>query len=292
MACTLVVLAAGIGARYGGLKQMEPVGPSGELLLDYAVFDALRAGFGRFVFVIRREIEEDFESVVMRRLGGHARMETVLQSIDAVPAGRSVPPDRRKPWGTGHAVLAAAGRVDGPFAVVNADDYYGPHTYAALSAFLLATGADPYAYAMVGYVLARTLSPHGAVARGICRTDGNGRLTEVVETTGLSADALVAHGLTGAEPVSMNAWAFKPSLWPCLEREFARFLDRPKDPNSDEFYLPDVVNGLVRSGEAVVRVLRTPDAWMGVTNPHDRDRVVRGVAALVEAGVYPRALWG
>jgi len=289
---TLVVLAAGMGSRYGGLKQMEPVGPSGEFLLDYAVYDALRAGFGRFVFVIRDDIAADFESVVMQRLRRGGRMETVFQSVADLPAGWVVPPDRRKPWGTGHAVLAAAARVSGSFAVINADDYYGPRAYAALGGFLRETQADPCAYAMVGFVLARTLSPHGAVSRGVCRTDGAGRLTQVTETTDLAAETLVARGLTGAEPVSMNAWAFKPSLFPYLEREFVRFLDRSADRSADEFYLPEVVNGLVRSGEATVRVLRTPEAWMGITNPKDRERVVKEIAALVEAGVYPRALWG
>ena len=296
-----MVLAAGIGARYGGLKQIEPVGPGGEAVLDYAVFDAKRAGFGQFIFVIRRDIERDFREVFGGRFAEQVQVDYAYQRLDMVPPGRQVPTDRVKPWGTGHAVLCAAPFLDRPFAVINADDFYGAESFRLLARFLTESApAKPNQFAMVGFQLDRTLSEHGTVARGICQTDGEGYLTSVEELTAIERKAggirnKEADGscrnLTGREIVSLNCWGFTRSLLDGLPRLFGEFLDRNPATSKAEFYLPTAVNTLIQEGRARVKVLPTPCHWFGVTYREDRAVVRESIRALIHAGEYPERLW-
>jgi len=291
----LVILAAGIGSRYGGLKQMEPVGPSGEFLIDYAVFDAIWAGFDRVVFVIRHDIEEAFRGTIGARIEAQRPVAYVYQDLSALPAGHTPPASRAKPWGTGHAIWMCRDVVTGPFAVINADDFYGRASFVELSRFLDDTAQDPHAYGMVGFVLKNTVSEHGTVSRAICEVGMNGNVQGLVEETRIekAGDLIRCPGrtLTGQEHVSMNMWAFKPSLFPLLERGFEDFLkDHGSDPKA-EFYIPTVVGQLVTQGIVRVRVLPTTSRWMGVTNPQDRSEVVQGIRSLVAAKEYPERLW-
>jgi UTP-glucose-1-phosphate uridylyltransferase len=295
---TLVVLAAGIGSRYGGLKQIEPVGPGGAIVIDYSVYDALRAGFTKVVCVIRRDIAHDFHAVISSRFERHIPVEYVFQELFDLPDGWTVPADRKKPWGTAHAVRACRGVVREPFAAINADDLYGRRSFEVLAGFL--RKAPEHQYAMVGFTLRNTLSEHGSVARGICDVDAAGCLRGVVERTKIEkadhgARALLGDGqwqaLTGDELVSMNMWGFTPSLFPHLEREFAAFLKRSANDAKAEFFMPTVVDTLIREGRASCRVLGTPEPWYGVTYPRDKPVVAAGVAKLVAAGVYPERLW-
>lgn len=286
VAPTLVVLAAGMGSRYGGLKQLDPVGPRGEIILDYSVRDALAAGFGKVVFVIRREMAELFREAVGARYEGIIQVAYAFQELEPLPGGRVSPPSRTKPWGTGQAVLSAASVVREPFVVINADDYYGPSGFQALSGFL--SDKTEGHYAMVGYRLDRTLSENGTVSRGICSVDGEGRLLEITERTSIArrADRVIeAEGnppltLTGEEPASMNFWGFTPDLFAKLERLFEEFLEeRGEDPKA-EFYLPAAVSSLIATGEVMVTMLGTPDAWYGLTYPEDKPTVVEALASL------------
>ncbi|MEI7728085.1 MAG: nucleotidyltransferase [Verrucomicrobiota bacterium] len=299
---SLVVLAAGVGSRYGGLKQMEPLGPGGEAVLDYAVFDAKRAGFNRFVFVIRKDIERDFRDLLARRFERHVEVQYAFQERDALPPGFSAPSNRVKPWGTGHATLCAAPVTPGPFAVINADDFYGAASYQVLADYLQAapSQAAPEAYAMVGFQLDRTLSEHGAVARGVCHTDHAGNLNSVEELTGITRtpDGIgnrEANGslrmLTGHEAVSLNCWGFQPGLFDHLRMLFADFLKQHGQDLRAEFYLPFAINALIQQGKARVKVLPTPCSWFGVTYREDRPRVVEGIRALIRQGAYPERLW-
>ncbi|HSA11246.1 MAG TPA: nucleotidyltransferase [Candidatus Paceibacterota bacterium] len=302
MAPTLVILAAGIGARYGGLKQIEPVGPAGEAVLDYSVFDARRAGFGKFIFVIRRDVEQDFRDSFGRRFARHVNIDYAIQSLDMVPPNCYVPPDRQKPWGTGHAVLCAALLLDRPFAVINADDFYGAESFGVLARFLTQTApSNPDLFAMVGFQLDRTLSEHGTVARGLCQTDEEGYLTSVEELTAIERQPIGARNreadgsyrdLTGLETVSMNCWGFTPKLLPGLRCLFSEFLARNQANLNAEFYLPTAVNALMREGLVRVTVLPTWCHWFGVTYREDRAVVVDSIRALIRAGKYPARLWG
>ncbi len=292
---TLLVLAAGMGSRYGGLKQIDPVGPSGETVLDYAVFDALRAGFGRVVFVIRRDFEELFRTQIGARYTGKIAVDYVFQSIDALPPGHTPPADREKPWGTGHAVWCARDAVKENFAVINADDFYGADSFNRLAAFLTAAPAKSAAadeFAIVGFRMANTLSENGAVSRGVCATDGAGHLASIVETHGITA-AEVGPGkkFSGDTIVSMNCWGFTPALFAGLDAQFREFLAaRGAEPKS-EFYLPGSVSTMIGRGEATVRVLPTDSAWFGVTYREDKPRVQAALLELVQAGRYPARLW-
>lgn len=297
---TLVVLAAGIGSRYGGLKQIEAVGPSGEIVIEYSVFDALRAGFDRVVCVIRRDIEADFRSLVAARFERHVPVDYVFQDLADLPVGFSVPPDRRKPWGTAHATRACREVVQTPFAVINADDFYGRLSFESLGSFLCDVGARETRYSMVGFTLRKTLSEHGHVARGVCEVDAAGFLKRVIERTRIEeVDGLIAHvepdgtrhPLTGDERVSMNMWGLTPALFPALEREFKAFLTRTAGDPKAEYYLPAVVDTLIGERAATARVLDTPESWFGVTYPQDKPVVVQGIRRLVDAGVYPAKLW-
>ncbi len=301
MSMTLVVLAAGIGSRYGGLKQIEAVGPGGEIVIEYSVYDALRAGFDRVVCVIRKDIEADFRAIVAARFERQVRVDYVFQDMADLPAGYAVPAERRKPWGTAHAVLACRDTVREPFAVINADDFYGRRSFETLGKFLKGVKADESRFSMVGFTLRNTLSEHGHVARGVCEVDASGFLRRVVERTRIErrdegiafveADG-VPHPLTGNELVSMNMWGLTPALFPAIEREFKRFLDRSGREVKAEFYLPAVVDTLINEGSATARMLETPESWFGVTYPQDKPVVVQGIRTLVDAGVYPAKLWG
>ncbi len=305
MSPTLLVLAAGMGSRYGGLKQIDPVGPSGETVLDYAVFDAVRAGFKRVVFVIREEFAEIFKTQVAAKYADRIAVDYVYQALTALPEGVAVPAGREKPWGTGHAVWCAREAVRGNFAVINADDFYGADSFAQLGGFLAApvtTGYDPMSghrqpkagiaeFAMVGFRLDRTLSEHGAVSRGVC-TVNYGQLRGIVEQTGILATEVGAgKKFSGEETVSMNCWGFTPAVFAGLDAQFREFLAaRSGDPKA-EFYLPAAVAGMVGRGEAAVRVLPTVSTWFGVTYREDKPRVQVAILELVGIGAYPTKLF-
>ena len=290
-------MAAGMGSRYGGLKQIDPVGPNGETIIDYSIYDALRAGFGKLVFVIREEIEEPFKEIVGRRFEERIAVEYVLQELEMLPAGFSVPAGRTKPWGTTQAILLAAGAIDEPFAVINADDFYGAEGYRLLAQHLQ-SGAEEYA--MAGFVLRNTLSEFGTVARGVCRVSSDGYLEGVVEMTKIERDGEHAKNteetgettrLEGNEAVSMNFWGFTPRIFPQLEEHFKRFLQAHGTDQKSECFIPRVVNDLVTGGEAKVKVLRTHDSWFGVTYREDRPYVVENINRLICGGAYPERLW-
>lgn len=292
----LVVLAAGMGSRFGGVKQVQPVGPHGELIIEYSAFDALRAGFGRLVLVIRKDIEKDFRETIGRRLERRMDVQYVFQELDANLPGAQVPPGRSKPWGTAHAALVAQPAVRGSFVVINADDFYGASAYRTLAAHFAASSD----YAMVGYPLSQTLSEHGTVSRGLCATDAGGRLTGITEITKIEKVAggaryTDAQGqvrqLTGAEIVSMNFWGFTPAVFPQLEAKFRTFFaGRGHDPKA-EIYLPSCISELNASGEARVALHRSEDAWFGLTYREDLVAAQAAIKALVVAEKYPVPLW-
>ena len=295
---TLIVLAAGMGSRYGGLKQIEPVGPGGETLLDYSIFDSVRAGFGKVIFVIRRDIEAAFIEGVGAKYEGveGVSVEYAFQELDDLPEGFVLPEGREKPWGTAHATLAAKDLIDGPFVVINADDFYGARAFELLCNQLAGSDDD---YAMVGYVLRDTLSDHGAVTRGVCRTEGD-FLEKIDEISSITRDGNGAaypddsgapRALGGDEVVSMNFWGFVPSIIPQLESGLEQFLDANIDDPKSEYLLPDVVDRLISEGRAKVRVLRGGGPWFGVTYQEDREHVARSIRELVDVGEYPERLW-
>lgn len=296
---TLLVLAAGLGTRYGGLKQIDAIDPHGQTIIDYSIYDGLRAGFGKVVFVIRHCFEEEFKEKVSRNFERFVEAAYAYQELDAGLGDFPLPPDREKPWGTGHAILVARDAVPGPFAMVNADDFYGRTSLQKMVAFL--TGAaGPNDYAMVGYVLKNTLSDYGTVARGVTECDGQMFLKRVIErkkvektATGaryLDADG-TPHVLTGEELVSMNLWGFQPSLFGFLEQHFAQFLAEHGQEKDSELYIPFVVDELVTSGQATVKVLPTDDPWFGVTYRADKSLAGASIRQLIDAGVYPERLW-
>ena len=288
---SLLVLAAGLGSRYGGLKQIEPIGPSGETLLDYAVFDALRAGFGRVVFIIRLDFEEAFRAQVIAKYAGVARPEVVFQSTDLLPAGFAAPPGRQKPWGTGHAVWCAREVIHEPFAVINADDFYGADAFRRIAAFLRdnpGSDAGKELFCLAGFRLARTLSEHGAVARGLCAVGPDGWLTSIVEQTGITPEEVgPGRKYSGAETVSMNCWGFTPALFAGLDRQLREFLAAHGGEPKAEFYLPAAVSAMVACGEAAVQVLPVDSPWFGVTYREDKAPAQDALAKLA----YPRKLF-
>jgi len=288
----LLVLAAGMGSRYGGLKQLDPVGPSGETILDYSVFDALRAGFDRVVFVIRRDFEETFKEKIGAKYAGRVAIDYVFQSLGALPPGFDVPLGRERPWGTGHATWCARDEVRQPFAVINADDFYGADSFRQLAAFL--TKAEGSSAAMVGFQLANTLSENGAVSRGVCEVAVDGTLLGVTEQTGiLPAEVGAGRKFAGEAIVSMNCWGFTPEIFPRLDERLRSFLEKAlvETPSKAEFYLPGAISDLIAGGGVTVRVLPTTSNWFGVTYREDKPRVVEALAGLVRAGVYPQKLW-
>lgn len=302
----LVVMAAGMGSRYGGLKQIDPVGRHGEAILDFSVYDAWEAGFETVVIVIKEAIRADFMETVGARLAASpVEIRYAFQELHKLPQGYTVPEGRIKPWGTSHAVLCAAQAIDGaPFAVINADDYYGKAAYKTMyQALCNARDAEKYDYCMVGYRLDKTVSDHGSVARGICTKNGEGYLTSIVERTNIekheggirfSADAGASwQELAPDTVVSMNMWGFTPSFLEELEKGFAPFLDQALETNpmKGEYFLPSAVEGLVAAGRARVRVLTSPDQWYGVTYAADRPVVVQALADMTDRGLYPAGLW-
>jgi NDP-sugar pyrophosphorylase family protein len=297
-------MAAGIGSRYGGLKQIDPIGPGGEIILDYAVYDALRAGFEKVVFIIRRDLEALFREKVSAKIEQRVETVYVFQELNDLPQGFCVPEGRKKPWGTGHAVLSCRGVVDRPFAVINADDFYGPGAFAALAGFLRGARdvpGQPQDYCMVGYPLRNTLSEHGTVARGICQVSPEGYLIGVQERTRIRAvDGAVKFTEDGEQwtaipdnsLVSLNTWGFTPGFFTELEARFPEFLRRSAaELEKAEYFLPNVVNELLSEGKARVRVLPVEEKWFGVTHPEDRPMVQAAIRSLVQAGVYPQVLW-
>src|SRR5579862_7934997 len=280
---TLLVLAAGMGSRYGGLKQIDPVGPGGETIIDYSIFDAMRAGFEKLVFVIRRDIETAFREAIGARFEKRSPVEYVFQELDKLPPGFSAPPNRKKPWGTGQAILTAADVIKSPFAAINADDFYGANSFRVLAEHLRSGSHD---YAMVGFVLRNTLSEFGSVARGACRVGADGYLQGVTELTKIEKDGSRAkcvdqtgatQPLTGDETVSMNMWGFTPSIFSHLQQQFTDFLKHRGNDEKAELYIPSVVNDLVASRKERCEVLRTTDSWFGVTYREDRPFVVDGI---------------
>ena len=297
---TLVVLAAGMGSRYGGLKQVDPVGPSGEAILDYSVFDAHRAGFGKVVFIIRKDFEAEFREKVGAKYEGILPVEYCFQDINDLPAPFTVPADRSKPWGTAHAIRAARDVVKEPFAAINADDFYGRDAFAKLAAFLQQPAADDgkFHFAMVGYKLDLTLSDNGSVARGICQVEG-GKLVSVTEMTKLvrvpggaenREDEANPVKLTGEERASMNLWGFTPGLFAALEERFPAWLGKNGSTAKSEWYIPFVVDELIHEGRADVEVLPTDSNWFGVTYREDKPFVMSEIGKLVAAGEYPQSL--
>jgi hypothetical protein len=295
---SLLVLAAGMGSRYGGLKQIDPVGPAGETIIDYSIFDAMRAGFAKLVFVIRRDLEQPFREIVGRRFEQRLPVHYVFQELGDLPPDFSPPPGRVKPWGTTQAVLAGHSALQEPFAAINADDFYGAQSFRLLAGHLSAGGAD---YAMAGFVLRNTLSEFGSVARGVCKVGPDGCLQSVVELTRIERDGAGAKNtdaaghvakLTGDEAVSMNCWGFTPAVFPLLRAKFAAFLEKSGRDEKAECYIPSTINELVTSGQARVKVLRTEAPWFGVTYREDRPRVVESIRHLIARGDYPERLWG
>ena len=297
---TLMILAAGMGSRYGGLKQMDPVGPAGEIVLDYSIFDAMRAGFGRVVFVIRRDIEKPFREMVGAKWEPRIPCAYAFQDLADVPAGFAVPADRAKPWGTAHAIRAGRHEIAEPFAAINADDFYGAASFRALAGHLTAdTGAA--GHCMVAFRLGQTLSEHGSVSRGVCLCGADRLLTGIQERTKITRHADgslwdepeggVATKLTGDEPVSMNCWGFMPSAFGALDAAFETFLkgEGGSSPKK-EFTIPSVVDGLIRSGRGTVKVLDTTSRWFGVTYREDKATVQASIRELVSAGEYPAKL--
>ena len=286
-----------MGSRFGGLKQVQPVGPAGELIIEYSVFDAMRAGFERAVLVIRRDLEDEFRAGIGRRLEQHVAVEYVFQKVDDLPSGAKVAPGRTKPWGTGHAVWAARHAVRAPFAVINADDFYGASGYVSL-AHNFAQGSG---YAMVGYPLKQTLSEHGTVSRGLCTTDGAGRLQKITEVTKIepfesgaryTEQAGHVKALSGDETVSMNFWGFTPAVFPQLERLLGEFLARSSSNPKAEFYLPTALSTLNEQGESSIALLRSEDEWFGLTYREDVTAARAAITRLVANGRYPAPLWG
>lgn len=299
----LVVMAAGMGSRFGGLKQLEPVGPDGETVMDYALYDARRAGVKRVVFVIRKDIEAAFRAQVGQRYERWMEVAYAFQEMEDLPEGHAVPAGRAKPWGTGHAVLAARNAVKAPFLVINADDFYGAEAFRSLVQWLSQPEPEEACdFAMVAFRLENTLSENGSVARGLCEVTAGGRLSRVVEHVGLrrnpagagaveeGPDGALVH-FSGQEPVSMNFWGFRPAFFAELGRRFGTFLEAWGGHPKAEYFLPSVVDQMIQEGQAQVTVLNTPDPWFGVTYKEDKALVQQRILALIDAGAYPASLW-
>lgn len=288
-----------MGSRYGGLKQIDGLGPSGETIMDYSVYDALRAGFGKVVFVIRKDFEEAFREVVISKYADKVPCEVCFQSVDSVPEGCTYNPERTKPWGTNHAVLMAKDLIKEPFAVINADDFYGRDSFQVLADYLKSVEGTTGKYCMVGYRVANTLSENGSVSRGVCATDENGYLTDVVERTKIEkvGDKIiytedgVDTEIAPNSPVSMNMWGFTPEYFGYVEKAFVEFLKTRGQELMSEFYIPTLVNDMIRNGEATCKVLDTTSKWFGVTYAEDRPQVVMKINNLVKEGVYPEKLF-
>ena len=300
---TLVVMAAGMGSRYGGLKQIDPIDSKGNVIIDFSIYDAIKAGFKKVVFVIKHEIEADFKAIIGDRLSKVVEVEYVYQELDKLPEGYSIPEGRVKPWGTAHAILCCKDAIDGPFAVINSDDYYGPNAYKVLYNHLAnIVKLDKYGIALVGYKLSNTLTDNGYVSRGICEVEG-GQLQKITERTHIEMDGADAKyteddgktytSLKGNSIASMNMWGFNKEFIKELSVRFPAFLDKAikENPLKGEFFLPMVVDDMLRDGIASVDVLRTDDKWYGVTYAEDKPKVQAGIQELKDKGLYPEDLW-
>ena len=296
---SLLILAAGMGSRFGGLKQVEPVGPNGETILEYSVYDAIRAGFGKVVFVIRESFAESFKTRFESKLAGKIEIKYVYQETNMLPEGFKLPEDREKPWGTGHAVLMAKDAIHEPFAVINADDFYGAEAYRVIAEYLTKS-ITPEKYAMVGYRLNNTLSEFGTVSRGLCETNNNNLLTKITETHKIrTEDSIIlceseekeTIELKGNETVSMNFWGFHPSIFENIEDQFIDFLSHNIDLPKSEFYIPFVVFEMIKTGLIKVEVLHADSPWFGVTYIEDKPYVVDQIRNLTNQGIYPEKLW-
>lgn len=304
----LVIMAAGMGSRFGGLKQIEPVSDKGELIIDFSLYDAVMAGFKKAIFVIKKENEEDFRRLLDDKAGKYIEIEYVYQELEDLPEGYSVPEGRQKPWGTAHAVMAARKKVDGPFAVINSDDYYGPGAFQSMYDFLEnAEDDEKYNYCMVGYDIENTLTENGFVSRGVCEISEKGLLAKITERTKIQwqGEKIVFEedGGDGAEPVhtelsrgtvvSMNFWGFTASMLAEMESGFPAFLDKAlaENPMKGEYFLPGVVDRLIHENKAQVKVLRSRDRWYGVTYKEDKQSVVDALQSMKDKGEYPDVLW-
>ncbi|MDR0560934.1 MAG: nucleotidyltransferase [Prevotellaceae bacterium] len=297
---TLFVLAAGLGSRYGGLKQMDGVGPSGETIMEYSVYDAIQAGFGKIVFVIRHSFDESFKEFAGSRFAGKIPVETVYQELNYLPDGYSPLPEREKPWGTNHAVLMAKDVINEPFCVINADDFYGRRSFEVMSTFLQNVAGKTNQYSMVGFRIQNTLSESGSVARGVCSDDGNGYLATINERTHIErlADGIKYKDADGAwheipenNPVSMNIWGFTPDYFKHSEEYFKRFLDEHGKELKSEFFIPLMINHLIQNGISTVKILDTDAQWFGITYKEDKPIVVEKIRQLVKNNIYPDNLW-
>ncbi len=298
---TLLILAAGMGSRYGGLKQVDRFGPAGETIVEYSIYDALRAGFEKIVLVVRREFVNDFREIILKRALKKADISFVYQDLQKLPEGFELPPDRVKPWGTGHAVMMAEQEITTPFAVINADDFYGAESYRIMFDFLSKPASvKTEEYYLMGYRLDNTLSESGSVSRGVCQVDREGYLTAIHEHKKIVREGTSISGemdggprvnFTGEEQVSMNLIGFRPSMFNHLRRLFVAFLKQHITENTAEFYIPFAMNEVISSGQACVKVLQTPEKWFGVTYREDRDMVVKNFRKLVDQGTYPPDLW-
>lgn len=297
---TLFVLAAGMGSRYGGLKQLDGLGPHGETIMDYSIYDAVRAGFGKVVFVIRHSFEQDFKNKIVKKYESVVPVEIVFQELEYLPEGFTLNPERVKPWGTNHAVLMGKDVIKEPFAVINADDFYGRESFQILADYLKEMTGKTNQYCMIGYRVGNTLSESGAVARGVSATDSEGYLTEVVERTHIERvggqvqyqdEKGTMVSIPDNTPVSMNMWGFTPDYFDYSEKDFVQFLTENSDNLKSEYFIPLMVNKLVQNGTIKLKVLDTPSKWFGVTYAADRDAVVAKINALIDAGEYPEQLW-
>jgi len=298
---TLLILAAGIGSRYGGLKQVDQVGPSGEAIIDYSIYDAIRAGFEKVIFIIRKNIEKEMREVFERKLSGRIDTDFVFQELDKVPAGFSFPSKRVKPWGTAHAVWVAAGRIREPFAVINGDDYYGPDSFSKTAEYLSFNfDSGSRNFCMVGFQIRHTLSDFGPVSRGLCESDDRDCLKAVVEITEIeNQEGKIFYRnkegsqvqLNGNELVSMNIWGFTPAIFPYIEEEFRVFLKNNAGNLKAELYIPTVINNLVKKGYVSVRILPATDQWFGVTYREDKPLAIKKIRQLIDKGLYPSKLW-
>lgn len=298
---TLVIMAAGMGSRYGGLKQVDPVGPGGETIIEYSVYDAIKAGFDKVVFIIKRELLEAFKDTFGEKIEKHIKVEYVFQELDNVPEGFTIPKERQKPWGTGHAVLCCKGLIREPFAVINADDFYGRGVFEQMHGFLSKVQSEKgkYHFCMAGFVIQNTLTENGSVSRGICSVNQHGYLTGVVELTHIERkngeikyiQNNKEYPLDKDSIVSMNCWGFTPEIFEELESRFYTFLKDNKDIIKSEFYLPGVVDALIKEGKADVKVLKTHEKWYGVTYKEDKQSVKEAINNMVNEGKYPKKLW-
>lgn len=297
---TLLILAAGMGSRYGGLKQIDSVGPNGEIIIDYSIYDAIRAGFGKLVFVIRHYFEDAFKEKIGRKFNGVVETVYSYQELDCCVEGFMIPAGREKPWGTAHAILVSKDVINEPFAVINADDYYGLNSFKIMAEFLSGHDKSDGEYSMVGFVLRNTLSEYGTVARGVCECDDDMFLKSVIERTKVRKADDVAeyadvdgkwHVLTGDETVSMNLWGFRPCFFDYLQEDFRRYLREQGNENKAEFFITIPVDRLIHEGKATVKILRTPDRWFGITYRADKAIAVSSINKLIREGFYPVKLW-